>query len=496
MTMTAGEKLAFATLLTSVASATSIWTISLWGFGTSPDSVVYVAGARSLAAGMGFSLTSSLGDPVPIVQFPPLFSSILAMLSVLNLDPLDGATSLNAALLALNVCLSTALVYRATGVALSGFTAALLTLTAPAILATHTMIWSEPLFLFLVLLTALAVARYQETPSYASLLWVLPAAVLAPLTRYAGLAVLLAAIFTIGRRNLRHAAVFSLAASTGIATWLARNYSVASNATNRSLGFHPPTADQLNLALQTIVEWFGGGLLAIAIVGLIVVTLLRRSQNLESQANANFLLNFAITYGLLLVLTISFADAQTPLDRRILSPLYLPLSIWSVIAITSITTRQFRLVWSGVVVLVILSNSWVSADWLYVLSTQGFGFSSSAWRFSPTMRYLKAHEVTPLHTNAPDPVFLLVGTPAAMLPRHTDPGTRVANLEYPNQIADVGKKGGVVVYFRAVKWRWYLPDEERLKAELGVRLIADLGDGAVYATTPTSAISPLKDLAN
>lgn len=210
---------------------------------------------------------------------------------------------------------------------------------------------------------------------------------------------------------------------------------------------------------------------------------------MKSETDSNFLIIFALVYALLLALTISFADAQTPLDRRILSPLYLALSIWLITAITSIASKHMRLIWSAAAVCVIAINCSASLEWLKVLSTQGVGFSSSAWRISPTINYLKTHQVTPLHTNAPDPISLLVGTPANMLPRHTDPGTRLANAEYARQMAEVRNHGGVIVYFRGVRWRWYLPDEERLKTVLNARQVVDFGDGAVYAIEPAAKIA-------
>ena len=109
------DKLSLATYLTCVTVASVIWSLSRWGLGTSPDSIVYIAGARSLADGTGFSLISSGGNPVPIAQYPPAFSGALAILSAIGVDPLDGAAILNAAVLAVNTCLSAALVYRATG---------------------------------------------------------------------------------------------------------------------------------------------------------------------------------------------------------------------------------------------------------------------------------------------------------------------------------------------------------------------------------------------
>jgi hypothetical protein len=487
--VTVSEKYKYPIFFALIAGSTAayVFLTSRWGFGTSPDSIVYIAAARSLMAGRGFSLPSITGgDQSPIVQFPPLFSGVLSIFGLVGIDPLDGASILNAVLLGLNIYLAGLFAYRVSRIPEAGFIAAALTLTAPTILTTHTMVWSEGLFLFLVLAAAFASVRYLEKPSWSFLLLMLPAALLAPLTRYVGVAVLGAAFLTIARRNLRHALILTLAASLGIGAWLARNYSLAADLANRSVVFHPPTPDQLSLGGQTVVEWFGGLFLAVVFVGLVAITILRCSNEKSPLQGLTFLANFALVYVAVIILSIFFADAHTPLDRRILSPLYLALSICAVTWIASNTARPLRFAWGALAVLIVALNSWTSVPWLDMLSNRGVGFSSALWRSSPTMQYLKTHKPVSLYTNAPDPIFLLTGVPAMMIPRHIDPGTRAANPAYASQMAQVKMSGGTVVYFRAITWRSYLPAEHRLQTELGLLRIAELGDGAVYTISSVS----------
>jgi len=471
---------ALATAVTALSVAGSIWAMSQWGFGTSPDSVVYVAGARSLATGAGFTEPSNAGAAIPIVHFPPLFSFLLATFSIWKIDALDGAAIMNAALLALNICLSAALVYRATGSVLAGFAAVLLTASAPAIVITHTMVWSEPLFLCLLLLTALAISDYSERQSLASLVCAWVPMMLAPLTRYAGFAVIVAAAISVARKNFNHALALLVAGSAGIALWMARNYSFSSSATGRRLSLHVPTIDLLSLAWQTVAEWFGGWPLMAVIAVLIVATLARRSRHIQSAAQSEFLLDFAVVYVLLIASTVMFFDAQTPLDRRILSPLYLSLSIWTIIKITTIAGKELRLAWLMVAVVLTLANSRTSLEWLKTLWSQGVQFSSAAWRLSPTIQYIKTQRLKRVYSNAPEAVFLLTGIPAAMLPMHTNAGTLSENPYYREEIAQMNSSGEVVVYFNAMNWRWYVPGEERLKTELSLSQVAALTDGAVY----------------
>jgi hypothetical protein len=248
----------------------------------------------------------------------------------------------------------------------------------------------------------------------------------------------------------------------------------------------PADSRTTRLASQTMLEWFGGLLLAVAFAGLLVITFERRAKEIGTSPGSIFLMNFAIAYACVLTLSIFIADAQTPLVRRILSPLYIALALYTVIWTTRNTTRRLRVAWAALALLVVALNSWSSILWLNLLSSQGVGFSSSLWRSSPTMDYLRKQQTAQVHTNAPDAVFLLAGTPAAMFPRHIDPGTRKMNPEYANQVLRVKENGGTVVYFRTVTWRSYLPSENRLQSELGLFRIADFTDGAVYRIDPAS----------
>jgi hypothetical protein len=221
-------------------------------------------------------------------------------------------------------------------------------------------------------------------------------------------------------------------------------------------------------------------LIIVIVAGLLVVALLRRAPRADAGDDLEFLRDFALVYALMLLFMSSFVSAEIPFDRRILAPIYLTLSLWAIVKIWTMAKSNLQFAWSTAAVLIIALNSWTSIGWLNLLFTQGIGYSSALWRSSPTINYVTSHRLTHVLTNAPDPIFLLAATPATMLPRHTDPGTGKTNAGYPEQIAEIKRNSGVVVYFRTVKWRWYLPDEERLKTELALRPIADLADGAVY----------------
>lgn len=110
--------------------------------GLTPDSVAYVAAARSLANGHGLTLPGG----GPMIHFPPLYPALLAAAGlVAGVDPLVAATWLNVALFGANVLLIggvLARTLRSPGLAVFGTFAALTTLP---MLRVHSMAWSEPL---------------------------------------------------------------------------------------------------------------------------------------------------------------------------------------------------------------------------------------------------------------------------------------------------------------------------------------------------------------
>src|SRR5512138_2425133 len=83
------------------------------GLGLSDDSIGYIAGARSMAAGRGYR-EAYLASDGPVTHFPPAFPSVLAFFGFLGIDPLHAARFVNAFLFGLNAALLGILAWRMT----------------------------------------------------------------------------------------------------------------------------------------------------------------------------------------------------------------------------------------------------------------------------------------------------------------------------------------------------------------------------------------------
>lgn len=161
---------------------------SRYGAGVSADAVKSMSTAESLLAGDGFFDHSGQ----PLVYWPPLYPLLLAGLSAAgSLDVFLAGWYLNVVLMALNVALAGALLWRAFRdrpvYAIAG---TLFVLSSESALRIHANVSSDPLYIAFSLAFLLAGGRYLETRSPASLWFMAACAALAMLQRWLGASLL------------------------------------------------------------------------------------------------------------------------------------------------------------------------------------------------------------------------------------------------------------------------------------------------------------------
>ena len=125
----------------------------------------------------------------------------------------------------------------------------------------HTFALSEPLFITLMLAAILTLTYAVEQE-----LWYLPAAAgllvsLTYMTRYIGLSLLATGVVALfvfsktGKERLTKIGWFLVTGLAGGIAWVIRNMLVSGNAANRSLLYHPLTADKLQEGTQTLISF-------------------------------------------------------------------------------------------------------------------------------------------------------------------------------------------------------------------------------------------------
>ncbi|MFC1831320.1 hypothetical protein ACFL0S_04790 [Thermodesulfobacteriota bacterium] len=204
---------------------------------------------------------------------------------------------------------------------------------------------------------------------------------------------------------------------------------------------------------------------------------------------------FIITYLLFLIVSISFIDAHTPLDYRILIPVYLFFFQFIILLLSLTSKRQRSNLAVFAVLLLILLFTWKQFDrqtqFVVQSHQQGIGFADRRWIQSGIIREIQQRDKDiVVYTNAPEPFFLFSDQDAKLLPIHTFPGTRESNLNFKeelNQMQEMVYSGeAIIAYFTFVTWRWYIPSQEDLTALDHTQRIYNNSDGFILVSSGSS----------
>jgi len=500
-----------------------------------PDSTVYTEAARNLLNGRGLIALTAKGELGPMTHYPPLYSSLLALIGLTHLTIEVAARWLQAILFGANVLMVGLTIAR---YARDSFwlpvLGSFLTLTAPDVAGIHTFALTEPLYLFFALASFILLAVYFDTLNRALLIVSAIATAASFSTRYVGVVLVftgVAALLSFNgrtvRRRLADAIVFAAIACLPMAIWAIRNHQVAGDATDRALVFHAIKPGQIVSGISTMSSWLLlgkvrgdiraiGFLIEVVIIAAVVAYLFMRGTravkggglavlaplpadrlvNHDSalQKLPHILSIFILSNLAFLIFAASFIDADTALDDRSLIGVHLAALILVLILAwrlyrSSKVTRTARI--GLVMVALILAGSYGlrAARWFERTRRDGQGYASRQWRESETIAKLRLLPAgAPIYSNGYDAIHYLTGQPALYLPEKVIHGTGRANQNYQSELdrmqRDLREHKGVVVYFNTLPERWFLPSESELKTLLPLTEIAKGSDGSIWKVLP------------
>jgi 4-amino-4-deoxy-L-arabinose transferase-like glycosyltransferase len=461
-----------ALLLISVIGFVLVLQATPEGAGLSDDSIAYIAGARSIVAGQGYR-EAWLASNQPVTHFPPAFPAILASFGFLGIDPLHAARYVNAFLFFLSAGLLGILAWRMTPSLTAGLVLAGLFVLCSDLLQVHAMAMSEPLFIFLSLLSFWMFDLYFERDHH--WLWLIACATfvgMAYLTRYSGLALIatfIVALFILHKswkQRFTSIGIFAAATLPWILGWTLRNKLVADNATNRAFVWHPLTTDNLNIGLRTVADAFFPvaawrnavlkqpiivELMITLILGSVLVWLAIRAWQYFSGQQPRTLHSSTSTKGAAEVISFTTAlylfaylasiiasmmmfDAATKFRLRILAPTFVSLLILLIYLGVWVRNRNRPLV--VVLTFVFLAfSAYKQIDTINDLAKGGTGYASFKWYDSKVMAYLR--ELPPdihIYTNEPAAVYLYTGRGNYVLPDRFDSATALPRDGFENSL--------------------------------------------------------------
>jgi hypothetical protein len=498
------------------------------GPGLDPDAVSYVGSAESFALHGQFRIPTahwqSRDSTSALAHFPPGFPTAMALPVRMGMDPVQSSRLVGATAAFVTVTTLAFLVGEATA-PLAGIFLATALFAMSAMHEIHLSVLSEPLFLAFLALTLAAMVKHDERPWLAGL-W----AALAAMTRYAGISAVGAVALwsaartgTVGER-LRRGALALLPAVVLQGLWFVRTKLVASAASIRELALYGNLGPSIKQGATTLASWLvpdadgaldpadampHHGVIAAVVGALLVVIVLagalramrqRRAErgdgssvtaDWDSTAALRLLAAAALLIACYLALLIAsrlIADPGIPFDERILAPV--------IVLGTTITATGIALWWRStraelpkIALCGALLGWWFAAasvmwtDASYVMAW-GSDFAGDQWHRSELLAWGRAHgREHPLYSNWPVVAYFYLRRPARDVPRLDE----TARLR---EFADsVRAHDGVVLAFDVPGMEYVTVDS--LSKVRGLRMIARLHDGAVFASAPDAATPAL-----
>lgn len=496
--------------LTALATAgfVGILLATTYGVGLEPDSQAYIAGARSLAQGHGYSYPTAGGGFRPIVVWPPVYSFVLSLPGFLGFDPMGFARTLAAIVLASNVFLVGWLIRQEPGASFwPPLIGAILILTSTDMLSMHIRVLSEPLFITTVLLGMLCTQRAIIEGSRP--LGYLAALILgiSTITRFAGLAFVgsgtIRVVLRLGgswRKRITESAVFFAVAIAPFLVWVTRNRLLAESMTGRETGWHPlgtlrwgtlGNALSCWLVPETSPNWLRFVGLAIVLLGLAVTVamLIGTPRALEKPpAFARQLIFAAACYLALLVFVMTFIDPRLAFERRVMAPLYPVLTIAVLTTLPHLQVPRGRLRRVALVVLSLSTLAWFGARaglWFKVASSDAQGLAGRRFKESETLALAKGYfpRAECLYANNVPAVYFHLGRAAFPVPRIWDADRARANVGFVDETrimrGRLADRGGIVIWLYDLPGRGDAKELEDLQAAAPMVALVRAPDGVL-----------------
>lgn len=463
----------------------------------SPDSVTYMRGARSILENGNLNALGS--------HWPPLYYLLIAFSMVLTDDFALALRWLQIVTLVANLVCFSCIIWRfsnrETCPALVG---GLLFVTAPAVFYIHAMAWSEGAFCLFALLGFSFLARYLESENSVTLLLISSLCIgLAFITRYAGITLIItgmiALVFNSRKKVVKRllpCLFFGFSSSFFMLIWMGKNWIVSHEASfSRVFSLHPVSMGEIQQGLRVFLNWLHlpteYPLLLLVVLGVVAIIYgITRRQALATHAHKlpeiSFI--FVSVYIPFLLVSISFFDAHTPLDNRILIPVYIFFFLGTILLAQRFPLTQWgrKPTYLLLVLFVFLSVSQFTNQLKFVdqVKANGLHFAAKEWVESETLRWLKdLPKDAVIYTNSPEPLEIYTGRSGKMLPNHTYAGSRLPNTKVMQDVTvmadEMVRTNGVIVLFNSVTWRWYLPTLTQLRQVLPLETVYEGKDGIV-----------------
>jgi hypothetical protein len=486
------------------AAAAILFVTGPHGPGLTPDSAVYVSGAEHLTDGDGLT---AYGREAFVI-FPPGFSLLLAgLMEIFDTSAVAAGRVANAVLLGLIIGAAWLVLRRVATSATLRVLGVLLIAGATSLHVVSSYVWSEPLFVLVLLLALLALDEAMRHTDGVG--WLVVAALAASgcfFIRYIGGVVIATGCVAIlvagqprlsGRRRVTRAALFAVIAGAGPVAWLARNLVVSDTVTGDLTGSHQSFVQHIEdtvrglvgLAVPWTVPAHTVVLLLLCAVGAAALWQVRSTGLGDARRFALLLAGFVVLY-VVTFLQRATTTAIEPLVDRYGSPIFVPLVALAVAMLDRAAAgwRERGPYWAllapGALILCTGSLLWGTAKAGHDTSG-GMDYAAERWRDSDLAATVERADLPAnVYSNVPAGLFLLASVDARCWPEGLVIGTPCEDhtfgsaLSETEVVREIGTEPAALVLFSPDRGG-RLPVAD-IPAELRVTGTTDAADGRIY----------------
>lgn len=465
--------------------------------GFSPDSVSYYEVANNIKTGNGF--TNLEGQFIN--HWPPGYPLYISFISgIFGLSTLFAGTLGNAFIAFLTI----PSLYKIFGLyRISSSISYLLLLLFIFSPIAPIYLWylSEPLFIFLIILSFVFLKKWEDKNSNCSLFLSALILGISLLVRYAGIGFVAGYMLIFLFKNyksLKHLIsnllFFLIAFLLPILPWILYTRLNDSETHDRNFSFELIPFSKVQEMLLSMGSWvFGNFRGLLFILATILVLILLNKQKLKQVKSIlwkpryfkTFHLPFflSITYILFILFSATFLDHAIPLSNRIFSPIYPFFLIGLGVSLTFLSSQGFKKSALSLTVAILISYSFRSIPVYFDHYKHGSGFTSVRFSESPLLAYIrKNHNKAIIYTN--DIFIPKVYTKNKQIKHLPLSGDSIKIKEFKSRIKNTQS---VIIYLDSVNWRNYIISKTKLEKIFKDKEVKRFEDGIVIVNDESNS---------
>ncbi|CAN5534668.1 hypothetical protein BH09PLA1_BH09PLA1_16970 [soil metagenome] len=515
-------------LIIPLLGAIVVYVASPHGLGLSNDSVRYLRIADVLRGDQQLGTTY----PEYMRHFPPGYPALLAAGRFIGLSNVTMGLALNVLAMALTAFLVVRILQRLCyGAIWPGVIGGALLVVSHVTLTMHLQIWSEPAFQVLFLITIAMLARQVDAPTRRRAVLLALVVAASTMVRYAGASLIVLSTVTLlfaqrstWKNRMIDCAIFSIIAVAPLLLLAVYNQYRTGDAVDREFRYYGLYQVQFREAWMTTATWIfpehknppwrrNWEFLAV-IVAFCAVVVSRMRIRRRARARGPYIrpplprfvrlaLLFCTVYLVILFVSLSFIDPATPLDDRILSPIYLlaivvgTFGVYRALTLTGAMSapRAGKIV-TGILLAAFVATTAARGYEVFAYSRrEGFGYMNWRWRESELMQVIRAiPDSTLVYTNVPDAVYFYTSNPSRLIPTDNPQPWARHSTQSRAQLQDtqrrMSKEGAVIALFYGTadtRFRRGSQSSAELEQTLNARRAVNCDDGMLMIPENASA---------